>query len=66
MTQFAIRLEAAAATCDFTGNALPALAESFTVEAADRPAALKAARVKMTIRPMGQQVRFFIDGTEQR
>lgn len=66
MNQFAIRLEAAATTCPIMGTPLSALHEEFTVEAADRVAALKAARVKMTIRPMGQQVRFYIDGTEQR
>jgi hypothetical protein len=66
MTTFIIRLEAAAATCDFTGAALPALSEEFTVEAADRKAALKASRVKMTLPLMGQTLTTYIDGTEER
>jgi hypothetical protein len=66
MPTFHIRLEAAAATCDFTGNALPALSETFTVEAADRAAAYKAGRSRMSIRPMGQTLTTFINGTEEQ
>lgn len=66
MPQFAIRLEAAAATCDFTGAPLPALSEEFTVEAADRKAALKASRVQMTLPLQGQMLTTYIDGTEER
>jgi hypothetical protein len=65
MPAFAIRIEALAATNAITGQAAPALTDEFTVEAADRKEAYRRSRVFMTIRPSGQELHTFIDGTRE-
>jgi hypothetical protein len=65
MPTFQIRIEALAATNVITGKPVPALTDNFTVEAADRRAAYRMAPVYMTIRPSGQELEIYIDGTRE-
>ena len=65
MTTFHIRIEAPAATNAITGQPVPALHDEFTVTAADRRMAYRMAPAFMSIRPSGQMLEIYIDGTRE-
>lgn len=65
LQSFTVRLEAAATTCQLTGFPLPAIAETLTVEAADRRAAYRRVPAVMKSRLMGQTLHIYIDGVQE-
>lgn len=64
MTTYTLDLKCDADKCPFTGRSLPALSETLTIEAPDLDAARRLVPLRMTIRPRGQLLRVFHDGTE--
>jgi len=64
MNTYTLNLVCEADTCPITGKQLPALAETLTIEAASLDAARRMVPARMTIRPRGQLLQIFHNGTE--